>query len=176
MLYKNVASQKLAVFAYAGASGAPVTGDASNITCYLSADWGVASALTDTNPTELDSTNMPGWYVFDLTQEETNAEVLVFAPRSSTSGVLVDQVQVFTTNPNRLADHLLKRNMATSRASSDGDGSGRMPLQALALLRNKRGAAGSVLTIYQEDDSTPDWTAAVTTDAAGEPITDVDPT
>ena len=96
MIYKNAASQKLAVYAYTLATGAAKTGDAGNITCYLSQDWGAAAAVTDTNPTELDSTNMKGWYVFDLTQAETNAEVLVFAPVSATSGVVLDQVQVFT--------------------------------------------------------------------------------
>ena len=97
MLYKNTASQKIAVFAYTASTGAAKTGDAAQITAYLSKDWGAAAAVTDTNPTELDATNMPGWYVFDLTQAETNGNVLVFAPKSSTSGVVCDQVQVFTT-------------------------------------------------------------------------------
>lgn len=96
MIYKNTAGQKLAVHAYESATGASKTGDANNITCYLSKDWGAAAQTNDVNPTELDAVNMPGWYVFDLTQAETNAEVLVFAPKSATSGVLLDQVQVFT--------------------------------------------------------------------------------
>jgi hypothetical protein len=96
MIYKNVADQKLAVYAYTVADGAAKTGDAANITCYLSKDWAGAAALTDTNPTELDATNMKGWYVFDLAQAETNAEVLIFSPVSATAGVVVDQVQVFT--------------------------------------------------------------------------------
>lgn len=96
MIYKNTASQKLAVFAYTASTGAAKTGDAAQITSYVSIDWAAAGAVTDTNPTEMDSTNMPGWYVFDLTQAETNGEVLVFAPKSSTSGVVLDQVQVFT--------------------------------------------------------------------------------
>jgi len=96
MIYKNVASQKIAVYAYTASSGASKTGDAANITAYLSKDWGTAAAITDTNPTELDATNMPGWYLFDLAQAETNAEVLIIAAKSATSGVLVDQFQVFT--------------------------------------------------------------------------------
>lgn len=97
-LYKNVASQKAAVFAYDKTTGAAKTGDAANITAYLSKDWSVAAAVADTNPTEMDATNMPGWYAFDLTQAETNAEVLVIAPKSSTANVLVEQAQVFTEN------------------------------------------------------------------------------
>jgi hypothetical protein len=95
-IYKNTTGQKLAVYAYTVADGAAKTGDAAQITSYVSKDWGGAAAVTDTNPTELNSTNMPGWYVFDLEQAETNAEVIVFAPKSSTSGVVLDQVQVFT--------------------------------------------------------------------------------
>lgn len=96
MLYKNVASQKIAVFAYTASTGAAKTGDAAQITAYISKDFAAGAATNDTNPTELDATNMPGWYVFDLTQAETNAEVIVLAPKSSTSGVVLDQVQVFT--------------------------------------------------------------------------------
>ena len=96
MIYRSLAGQKLAVHAYTPADGASKTGDAANITCYESIDWGGAAALADTNPTELDSVNMKGWYVFDLSQAETDGEVLVFAPVSATSGVMLDQVQVFT--------------------------------------------------------------------------------
>lgn len=96
MLYKNVASQKIAVFAYTASTGAAKTGDAAQITAYISKDFAAGAATNDVNPTEMDATNMPGWYVFDLTQAETNAEVIVLAPKSSTSGVVLDQVQVFT--------------------------------------------------------------------------------
>jgi len=91
-----VASQKIAVFAYTASTGAAKTGDAAQITAYISKDFAAGAATNDVNPTEMDATNMPGWYVFDLTQAETNAEVIVLAPKSSTSGVVLDQVQVFT--------------------------------------------------------------------------------
>lgn len=74
-----------------------------------------------------------------------------------------------------LADHFLKRNMATSRASSDGDGTGRMALDALSALRNRRYRSGSTLHVCQEDDSTDAWTAVVTANAALNPIEEVDP-
>jgi len=96
LLYKNVASQKIAVFAYTASTGAAKTGDAAQITAYISKDFAAGAATNDVNPTEMDATNMPGWYVFDLTQAETNAEVIVLAPKSSTSGVVLDQAQVFT--------------------------------------------------------------------------------
>jgi hypothetical protein len=96
MIYKNVAGQKIGVFAYTPADGQPKTGDAANITCYESIGFAAANQLDDVNPTELDATNMPGWYVFDLTQAESNGEVLIFAPGSATAGVVLDQVQVVT--------------------------------------------------------------------------------
>jgi len=64
----------------------------NNIICGWS---GAAAQLADTNPTEMDATNLAGWYVFDLAQAETNAEVGVFAPVSVTANVVLDQVQVF---------------------------------------------------------------------------------
>ncbi len=96
MLLKNVASQKIAVFAYTASTGAAKTGDAAQITAYISKDFAAGAATNDANPAEMDATNMPGWYVFDLTQAETNAEVIVLAPKSSTAGVVIDQAQVFT--------------------------------------------------------------------------------
>lgn len=94
----------------------------------------------------------------------------------STDKLQVDLREVDATTANKLADYVLKRNMATCRASSDGDKTGRFILQALSLLRNKKSESGGTLTVTQEDDSTADWTAAVTTDAGAVPITALDPT
>lgn len=94
-VYKNVASQKLAVFAV-DSTGAAKTGDAANITAYISKDGGAASASNDTNPTELDATNAKGIYIFDMTQTETNADLLVLVPKSATSGVTLRPVIVYT--------------------------------------------------------------------------------
>lgn len=90
-MFKNTASQKLTIFAFADAghatldAGEPVTGDAANITCKLSIDDAAASAVTDTNPTEVED----GKYNFDLTQAETNGDKILFLPESSTAGVQV---------------------------------------------------------------------------------------
>ncbi|KKL54828.1 hypothetical protein LCGC14_2261530, partial [marine sediment metagenome] len=37
-MFKNVASQKIAVFAWDNANGVPMTGDAANITAQISID------------------------------------------------------------------------------------------------------------------------------------------
>jgi len=52
----------------------------------------------------------------------------------------------------------------------------RSVLNALRHLRNKWTLSGGTLTVTEEDDSTPAWTASVTTDPGAEPVTVVDPT
>lgn len=124
-IFKNKSGQSIGVFAYDAATGAPKTGDAANITAYLSKDFGSPAATNDTNPTELSSANAPGWYVFDLTQAETNAEVLALAAKSSTAGVLVDPVQAFTadsTVATATALSTLDGKVATASALSTLDG------------------------------------------------------
>jgi hypothetical protein len=51
----------------------------------------------------------------------------------------------------------------------------RSTLNALRFLRNKRSIAAGTLTVTKEDDTTAAWTAAVTTSAAAEPVTAIDP-
>jgi len=102
-IYKNKASQKVAVFAV-DADGAAKTGDAANITAQISLDGAACAATNDTNPTELDATDAPGIYLFDLTQAETNANLIVLAADSSTSGVVLRPVVIYTEPEVRDAD------------------------------------------------------------------------
>lgn len=88
-MQKNVASQKLIVFAFNTTTNAPVTGDAANITAYVSIDWGAVTVLGDTAATEMDATNAKGYYLFDLTQAESNGNTLLFSAKSSTANVVV---------------------------------------------------------------------------------------
>lgn len=84
-MYKNVAGQKLRVFAFNVTTNRPVLTDGANITCKVSKDNDNPVALGDTNPTEVED----GYYLFDLTQDETNANTLDFYPESSTDNVVV---------------------------------------------------------------------------------------
>ena len=95
-MLKNLASQKIAVYAHNTIADSAKTGDAANITGRYSLDGAAMSAITDTNPTELDSTNAPGIYLFDLTQAETNGAMIVFYAKSSTTGVRITPVIVDT--------------------------------------------------------------------------------
>lgn len=88
-MFKNVAGQKIRLFAFTASTGLPKTGDAANITAYLSKDFGAVTALADTTATEEDATNSAGWYVLDVSQAESNCDVGNFTGKSTTSGVVV---------------------------------------------------------------------------------------
>lgn len=93
----------------------------------------------------------------------TNLDTTV-SSRLATSGYTVPP----TTAQN--ADALLARSIG---GGSDG---GHTVKDALRPLRNKVSTAGSVLTVYEEDDTTVAWTGNLTTDSGAQPITEVDPT
>lgn len=93
---KNVASQKVTFLVIDTSTNTPKTGDSANLTAYVSKDDGAVTVLTDTSATELDATNAPGLYSFDLTQGETNADKLLFSGKSSTSGIKVVPLLVYT--------------------------------------------------------------------------------
>lgn len=78
---------------------------------------------------------------------------------------------ITTTEHTNIADAILKRdwNSVTGEAS-------RSVLNSLRMLRNKISISGSTLTITKEDDATTAFTASLTTSAAADPITGIDPT
>lgn len=88
----------LRVFAFVQATGAPVTGDAANITCKYQLNGGSRVALADTNPTEQED----GYYIFNVLATENNGVTVHFYPESSTSGVRVicDSHNPYTTEAN----------------------------------------------------------------------------
>ena len=98
MLKKNVASQKWIVFAFDRTDNTPKTGDAANITANLRIDGAAANPVDDVNPTELED----GYYVFDITQAESNGDMILISPASSTSDIQVIgcPAVMITTPPN----------------------------------------------------------------------------
>jgi hypothetical protein len=86
-MFKNVASQKFRVFAFDATTNVPKTGDAANLTAYVSKDYGAVTVLTDTSASEEDATNAPGYYLFDAAQAETNADVLMVSGKSATTNI-----------------------------------------------------------------------------------------
>lgn len=68
-----------------------------------------------------------------------------------------------------VADALLARNI------KGGSSAGRIVSDALAFIRNRWVISGGTLTVYDTDDATILWTAAVTGTAGADPITGTDP-
>jgi hypothetical protein len=99
-MFKNVAGQKIGLFEFNYTTGAPVTGDAANITVYVSKDFGTATALGNTTVNELSSTHAAGWYWALLAQAETNANDLLYTGVSTTANTSIVGQQLFTTPPN----------------------------------------------------------------------------
>jgi len=84
-LQKNVSSQKWIVFAFDETDNTAKTGDAANITANLRIDGAAANAVDDTNPTELED----GYYIFDITNTESNGDSIVICPASTTADIQV---------------------------------------------------------------------------------------
>lgn len=153
-LEKNVAGQKWVVFAFDRTDNTPKTGDAGNITANLRIDGGAANAVDNTNPTELED----GFYVFDLTQAETNGDMILNSPASSTGDIQVIGVPgvIFTVAPNFRAmgiesdGDLTKVNALNGHTAQTGDSFARIganggSLTALATPTNI--TAGTITTV-----------------------------
>lgn len=88
------AIQKLPIYVYRdGSYHVPITGDALNITATYSKDFATPASL-GSNPTELDSTNMPGIYYFTLSTSWIDGFMTIFYPTSSTSSTQIDPITV----------------------------------------------------------------------------------
>lgn len=72
---------------------------------------------------------------------------------------------------NDIADAILRRDWTAVAAPAS-----RSVMNALRAIRNRVALAAGTMTVYQEDDATPAFTATVMTDAAADPITEIDPT
>lgn len=109
-MFKNVGLQKVTVYAKDYTTGAPKTGDAGNLTCYVSKDDGMLTALGDTSATEISAMNARGLYTFDLTKDETNGDKLIFTAKSSTANVVIEP-QVIYALPAGFADNVMNANV-----------------------------------------------------------------
>ncbi len=96
-LFKNVAGQKLAVNCFHIASGAPLPdASAGTLTAAVSKDAGTLTALTDTSATAMG--NNSGTFFFDLTQAETNGDMLRFNTVCSDANYRCTPVTAFTAS------------------------------------------------------------------------------
>ena len=142
-LYKNQSGQWLDVFAWDTINNTWKTGDAGNITCAYKIDAGEIGSLADTNPAELDATDMPGAYRFDLAQGEINGDLALYYPKSSTPGILLEPVSVYTTLPGLTTEQKADVNAEADQALADYQGATQSNLtDAVSAIR---GADGDTL-------------------------------
>lgn len=93
MIYKNVASQKIAFFAYDLNTNSPLVGWGSAMSGFLSKDGAAPAILTTFTPTEITG----GLYYFSPTQTETNADLMCVAVYSQSGNVAVDPLILYTS-------------------------------------------------------------------------------
>ncbi len=181
-MFKNGTGQKVKVFAFDKSTNALKTGDAANITAYIQKDNGSVTVLTDTSATELDATNAPGVYSFDISATETNADEIVVTGKSSTSNVVVLGMPaiIYTLPTNFTAFSLTAGGLVNGTVSDktgfaltsaydfakgtvavtesyNVDGAAPTPVQALMLmlqLLTESSVSGTTLTIKKLDGST----------------------
>ena len=91
-LFRNVSGQKVA-FYFTDADGNGETG--LTVTAKITKDWDTLTTGTSSNsPSELDSSNHPGVYTLELSQSETEADVILITP--SASGAYAEPVIIYT--------------------------------------------------------------------------------
>lgn len=114
---------KFIVFAFDATTNVPKTGDAANITAYVSKDYGTVTVLADTTATEMDATNAPGYYLFDAAQGETNADCLLVSGKSTTANIkIIGAPAVIYTRPTTgwLAPTVAARTLDVSAGGEAG--------------------------------------------------------
>jgi len=149
IMFKNTAG-KIIVYAIDSTTGLPKTGDAANITAHYSQDGVAGGAITDTNPTEIDATNLKGQYVFDNTGAEANCDLFTLSPVSATASITLDPAIIYTVKP----DATMTTQMTEGYAA---DGVAPTPTQALfRIMQNicEFSISGVTLTTKKIDKST----------------------
>ena len=162
-IYKNKASQKIAVIAIDTSDGALKTGDQANITAQISKDGGANAATNDANPAELDNTNHPGVYIFDMLQAETNADLIVLTVSSATGNIsLGDPMLIYT-----LERFIEDANIELAGIPTTVSSLHQMIQYTFELFRNKvtMNKTTGVESLFKEDAATPLGTRTHTDDA-----------
>jgi hypothetical protein len=99
-------------------------------------------------------------------------EDAITASHFQTNAISSDAIDA--TGANKIADHTLRRTWQNARDSSDGDtATGRSLLGAAGKLVNRVVAAGTTLTIYEDDDTTSFFTQTLTTSSTADRITEL---
>jgi hypothetical protein len=157
--------------AYGAGTAGKIIGDNINATISSRASQTSVDTIDDLLDTEI------GALTTAVADIPTNAELATalgtaddatLAAIAALNNLSSAQVTAAVPTAAQNADALLDRNIA------GGSNGGRDVTSALRGIRNKVSITAGTLTVTEEDDATPAWTAAVTT-TAGNPITAVDP-
>lgn len=98
-LFKNVSGQSYALYCETS-GGAPVIGDAGNMTARAALNFGTPIPLSAGAPTEWHAIKAPGWYILTLSQSETNADNILLGITSTTGTTICKGELVGTVAPN----------------------------------------------------------------------------
>ena len=146
MAIKNQ-SITIAYLAWNYSAGGGKTGDASNHTIKLLKDGTEATATN--SPSEIDSTNMPGWYSLVLTSGEMNYNYVVVGGKSSTSGVAIFGPCIATDQGVLPGGHAAGASgglllVGSGAGSINVDGSGNVPTNVVKIDGQTASASGTV--------------------------------
>jgi hypothetical protein len=103
------------------------------------------TVLGDTSATELDATNAPGLYSFDLTQGETNADKVLGTGKSTTANIKLIPLLVYTV-PAAFTSHVAQTGDNFARLGAPAGASVSADIAAIEAQTDDIGAAGAGLT------------------------------
>jgi len=167
-------------------SGLATAANLATLTGYVDTEVAAIKAVTDLLPNGGALTSLATAAALATVQSDTN-DIQTRLPAALDDAGLMQSVVVAMEDStigaatltaaagNKLADHVLRRSLASARASSFGDSVVfRSLVGAASKLVNKITASDVLLTVYAEDDTTSFGTQAITSDPAAEPITGLD--
>ncbi len=120
-----------------------------------------------------------------ITDFDHNTDTITFTPPTARAvttqnykilpATSIGDVVLTAATLNKIADGIIRRDLANAEDSSNGDTkTGRSLLGAASKLTNKVKVEEGILTVYESDDSTELFTQGVTEDALANPITALD--
>jgi len=95
-VFRNLAGQHIAVYARNVVTDQPYTGGAATITAQISLDGLPTGPTVNENPAELDATDAPGIYLFDMLTVETDGDFVVLCAVSATANIQIEPVIIYT--------------------------------------------------------------------------------
>ena len=95
-MFRNLAGQHIAVYARNVVTDQPYTGGAATITAQISLDGLPTGPTVNENPAELDATDAPGIYLFDMLTVETDGDFVVLCAVSATANIQIEPVIIYT--------------------------------------------------------------------------------